>query len=504
VNRARVLILGFAATALAAAASLGRDASGYTPLSPGMPIPLFVSPQALAAVNASGVEQGSEAFVTYQGIWVFETPCPATCDGANTCVVASGGDGGLGCWVRRGGFPGAGLVANWYVDSVLGSNSASCQAPGASACQDPQEIIRRIVDQPLRTTPNIYLSGSFAGGSYELTSLIGVPYQGVNIIGKRTFTGVDGGALWAGTVTGYQAWDAGAHLEGLATVAPADGGVAFPSTYTTANGYWLEDETDGGNAGLGIPVFAMTDAGSFYTSGGAPVGGFTNAQPSVGDPVRVYTTTQIATTPGANVSFTGAGAWVIENVQIGNGAHSVQVYAANGPGSGAVEFYSSLVQGLDVFSGSWLFAYGSAFTSGVRVYGHAAALTACQFDYIESREHGHVELSGWNLLSAGLMARRDGAGSIELNTGPTAAVNCINPALWIEPGGVANLQANFWSRNSTQAAVYVTTGSLGVVYAAGMAPTAVGTAPGSPFIIGGTSYASVPQTNNGVSIQVAQ
>jgi hypothetical protein len=39
---------------------------------------------------------------------------------------------------------------------------------------------------------------------------------------------------------------------------------------------------------------------------------------------------------------------------------------------------------------------------------------------------------------------------------------------------------------------------LGVVYAAGMPPAAVGTAPGLPFVVGGTGFASVPQTNNGV------
>lgn len=463
-----------------------------------------------AALAAHGCPYpGAPGYVANQGPWVCESACPGTPDGVTQVVPA----GDAGCWVRSGSQPGAGSISAWYVDSTLGNNANDCQGPGAAdaggghgACADLQEIIRRWGSQPLTASPTIYLTGDFSGSSYVLSEVPGVQYQQVVVACRRSYTG------WQGTVTNVQAWDGGAHLEGQLVVTPVDGGNAFSSGWTTADaGVWLEDTTaadQGGTGYLGIPIGSFVDAGTFYSTLGAQVQSFTPGAVTAGDSVRAYTLTPIATANGQTLQIIG-GVWIFEDCQIGSASHSVSVGSTAGTPA-AVEWDSCSVNGWDVYSGSAGYSYGSAVRNNAHFYGGGHFMTSTQFDGIESRAGGYVELSGWNLIgSTGVVAGNDGAGQVQIDTGPNAVLNYSSAALQSMPGGNVSIQAPFWARNSVgnAPAVKVWAGSPPVTYTSGKAPAYVGTLPTAPWIYGGTaSDAGLPlyNTANGAGIVVQQ
>jgi hypothetical protein len=515
--RQRILGILFLAVCMAAVVVSWLSASPTLveagPIQPGATIQVSVATPA-ALSSATGSYAGARAWVKYQGEWNYSATCPSAPDGV-TIVYAGGQDAGqLGCWVRNSvGGPGAGSLTTWYVDSSLGNNANDCQAPGAApspgghgACADPQEIVRRFGSQPVVASPTIYMVGDFSGASYVLNEVPGIQYQQIIVACTRTYTG------WRGTVASVQQWDAGAHLEGQVAVVPVDGGASFNNGWTTADaGIWLEDTTaadTGGTGILGIPVGTMVDAGVFYSSLGAQVQSFTPGVVTPGDSVRAYTITPISTASSQTFQING-GVWLFEDCQIGSATHTVPIGFSGSTATG-VEFDSCSVNGLDVYSGSEGFAYGSYVRGNAHFYGHGAFIMSTMFDGIESRIGGYVELSGWNLVgSVGIAAGNDGAGQVQIDTGPTAVIGYSSPALQSYPGGNVNIQAPFWARNSVgnAPAVKAWSGSSPVTYTTGNAPAYVGTLPTAPWLYGGTgSDAGLPlyNTANGAGIVVQQ
>lgn len=515
---AAALALFAPAAAIALAPQLVAAPTFTWPQTPGAVLSV-ASPTALAATPTAGFTAGAIANVANQGAWTYAPTCPQSCDGSNTCVTAAGADGGLGCWVRgTSGVPGAQLAVNWYATSPGGSDSADCQTSG-TACLTIQEVLRRIAQQPIPGTPYLFLSGPGFAGFNGILDMRGAAYpysngqqNGLTIQGSRTYTGADGGALFAGTVSAYTQWDAG--IDGIVTIAPIDGGPAFSTvTFNSAGGYILEDtsscNTDGISCESIIIGPSVGDAGTatFATPGGAQLFGFTSRQPTVGNTVRVAQLTPVGTASGAVVQIDGTGGF-LANVWMGNAPHSVQF--STHPGTPhATGMDTCIVAGADVYSE--VDVWGGAFVGGTRVIGGQLESFWSYYDYAEARSGGLIYLDKNNLIGfQGLINGGEtlGVGSIYV-AGVTAVEGYSSPCLMVADGARVTLAAPFICHNATATSVpAIKVFSAGaVLYPSGQAPVVNGLVGTAPWIVGGTpSDAGPPIVNatNGAEIVVNQ
>jgi hypothetical protein len=359
------------------------------------------------------------------------------------------------------------------------------------------EIFRRFAGQKpdAFVSPVIHVRGDFAQESHVFSQAAGiVPI----LVGERMYAAPDGRAYPAGTVTAYRVWDGSAHEEGVATVALDDGTPLDVTTYSTALGYWLEVKS-GSRAGLGVPIGEARGAGAFATSGGSLLGSYDASEPAVGDEVQVYRLPPIATAPSTTVMWAGGG-MILQNLEVGNVAHSVSVATLTGANNG-VELDSCLGHGFDVFEGAWLFEYGTQHTDGLRVYGHLVT-AGSSYDGIQARANGEIELSNDTLVTyAGIhVGGRDGPGYAEID-GPTCVTSYITPALRVGDAQVVHLSAPWWATNAIggSPAAWVESGST-VLYEPGSTPTCIGTCAGQPWNVGGTGYSALPAFNQGAAI----
>lgn len=462
---------------------------------------VYDTPADLSASDTSGIAAGYTAVVRYQGGWTYDPDSAAAPDG-ETVVTARGG----GAWLRllAIGYPGALDVDAWFVDSEVGDDANDClvagpaEAPGGKgACADIAEVFRRYAGQQPSAPnwPTIDVRGDFSQKSYIFSQAMGLS---PTMMGERLYAAPDGGAYPSGVVTSYQAWDGGAHQEGLATVTMEGGAPLDVSTYTTANGYWLE-VTGGPRAGLGVPVGDARDAGVFATSSGSFPGTASTAEPAAGDVVQVYRLTPIATAPGTSLQW-GGGGMVVQNVEVGSAQHSVSIATLSGPNNG-VELNACVAHGVDVYGAAWLFDYGAVHTGGLRVYGRLVT-AGSTFDGLQARDDGELELSDHTLVTTnGIhVGGRDGPGYAQVD-GPTCVSSYTSPAFLVEDGQLVYLSSSWWARNGAPGVptAHVDPGST-VLYDLGMTPACVGKCAAAPWDVGGAMCSTLPVSNNGAAI----
>lgn len=103
---------------------------GYTPRLSGLDLPVYATPAALTAASSSRLTTGALAWVTNQGIWIYQAgACPCTTDGA-TCVLAQSGPS---CWSRdTSTYYGANDQTTWFINPSSGSDSANGSTSGTA------------------------------------------------------------------------------------------------------------------------------------------------------------------------------------------------------------------------------------------------------------------------------------------------------------------------------------------------------------------------------------
>lgn len=352
----------------------------------------------------------------------------------------------------------------------------------------------------------INLSGNFQNFTGTIGGSTSAPNNGFLIIqGTRTYTGADGGPLFQGVVSSYQAWST--TVEGIAyVVAAVDGGPAFdPNAWPSDGGYILEDTDQCNTTGVGctgIVIGPKLDAGTFATPGGVQALGYVNEEPAPGDHVRIAQLTPVGTAGAGPIEITST---TFDGVNLWMGFGSQNVFIAPHAAGSTIFFETSILNGGIGYSGSTMIFDGVSASGFTLLGGELGTAGATYFDVLNVAEYGYAFLGAGQILvgSGGIQlgAFGDGPAAMRLASGTVAVEGYAHPCLGVFGGSHAILNSNLVCHNSVssaQPAIQVESGGSYAVYTGGATPVANGTVSTATWILGGVGTdAGLPQYCDG-------
>lgn len=411
-------------------------------------------------------------------------------NGVPTSVTRAPSDDGR-TWYRDTvrGTPGTASQQFWYIDPVSGHDTNDGLTPG-TALQTWDEFSARLGDQVIDGyDPNLpgtimyvqFLNGRtyIAGDQMDVRAHF-TNKGGLAILGTKTTVVSD-------TIAAVTPWAAATGVIGAYTL----------TTNTTAShvGQMIE-VSSGPNQGVKTPIAKSTGAkqfrGNFFAQDtGVPT------DPSVSDPVNIYTVTQIL--GEVHVEALGDGTVYFQDIELGviSSPHSV-VFR-----TGQIQAIACILHGCDIWQDCDFATVQLCLTYDFRVYGYCIEWGNVHMSTIgtalDVRAGGTVIIYGQTLVqSYGVVVghQLEGVGTLVVSDpgdggGPLAVADYSTQGFLIYPGSTLVCHDYIFCRDSVSSAAsyQVMAGGL-LAYDSAVKPLTAGTAATQFSIIGGTTKAS--------------